>query len=90
MQPYEEDCNITEVEGAYVELGAYVRDHLPRFKWLCLDVWDQEVYKAAIAFRRLFDKQGTGIVVRQPHRGDEIELFVTRDSFLGSFEDEAA
>lgn len=88
VQPYEEDCNIAEVEESYAELGAYVRDHLPRFKWLCLDVWDQEVYQAAKVFVGLFDKQGTGIVVRQPQRGDEVDVFITRESFLASFEHE--
>jgi len=89
VQPYEEDCNIAEVEEAFAELGAYVRHHLPRFKWLCLDVWDQDVYQVANVFAGLFDKQGTGIVVRQPQRGDEVEVFITRASFLDSFDEEA-
>ncbi|KAJ4341033.1 hypothetical protein N0V87_002072 [Didymella glomerata] len=89
VQPYEEDCNIAEVEDAWAELGEYVRDHLPRFKWLCLDVWDQEVYYAANVFHELFDKQGVGIVVRQPQQGDGVEVFIARESFLASFEDEA-
>jgi hypothetical protein len=89
VQPYEEDCNIAEVEDAYAELGAYIRDQLPRFKWLCLDVWDQEVYQTANVFIKLLDKQGVGIVVRQPQQGDEVEVFVTRESFSNSFEEGA-
>ncbi|KAF3053417.1 hypothetical protein E8E11_004743 [Didymella keratinophila] len=89
VQSYEEDCNIAEVEDAYAALGVYVRDHLPRFEWLCLDVWDDQVYQVANVFAGLLDKQGTGTVVRQPQRGNEVEVFVTRESFLGSFEDEA-
>lgn len=88
VQPYEEDCNIAGVEEAYAELGLYIRDRLPAFKWLCLDVWDQEVYQATAVFHGMFHEQGVGIVVRHPRRGDEAEIFVTRESFLESFEHE--
>lgn len=87
VQPYEEDCNTAEVEEAYAELGVYIRDQLPRFRWLCLDVWDKGVYQAASVFLGLFDKHGVGIVVRQPWRGSEVEVFITKKSFLASFEE---
>lgn len=89
VQPYEEDCNSAEVEAAYAELSAYVRNHLPRFKWLCLDVWDHETYHAANVFHSLFDMRGLGIVVRRPQQGDEVKVYGTRESFLGSFDYEA-
>lgn len=87
VQPYEEDCNMEDVEEAYAELGTYISDHLPRFKWLCLDVWDQKAYQAASVFMRLFDRKGMGIVVRQPLQGDGAQIFISRESFVASFEE---
>lgn len=87
VQSYEEDCDIADVEEAYAELGTYVRDHLPGFKWLCLDVWDQDVYRAARVFEGLFDRKGVGVVVRQPLRNGEVGVFVSRGEFLNSFEE---
>ncbi|KAH6637422.1 hypothetical protein C7974DRAFT_389490 [Boeremia exigua] len=87
VQPYEEDCSTVDVERSYAELGAYIRDQLPGFKWLCLDVWDPSVYIAASVFLRLFDREGRGIVVRQPWKNGEAEVFVSKEIFLNSFEE---
>ncbi|KAJ8109007.1 hypothetical protein OPT61_g7770 [Boeremia exigua] len=87
VQPYEEDCDVADVEEAYAELGTYIREHLSGFKWLCLDVWDQAVYQAASVFIRLFDKEGVGIVVRQPWCNEEAEIFMSKEAFWNTFED---
>jgi hypothetical protein len=85
MQPYEEDCNVTDVEGSYSELAAYIHVHLPSFRWLCLDVWDDDVYQAAHVFLRLFERDQVGIVVRRPLQDYNVEVFISEEGFLGSF-----
>ncbi|KAF2629953.1 hypothetical protein BU25DRAFT_446801 [Macroventuria anomochaeta] len=88
VQTYEEDCNVADVEGAYVELAEYIVDSLPGFKWLCIDVWDEKVYGAASVFSTLFEEERMGVVARKRWQGFEAEVFVSKESFLGSFEEE--
>ncbi|KAJ4987321.1 hypothetical protein SVAN01_07191 [Stagonosporopsis vannaccii] len=87
VQPYEEDCNIADVGESYAELATYIADHLHRFTWLCLNVWDQTVYQAASKFLRLFDRKGMGVVVRRPLQDDGVEVFVSEEEFRCSFGD---
>lgn len=86
MQPYEEDCAVTDVERSYLELASYIHDHLPGFKWLCLDVWDDEVYQAAHVFSKLFGRDGVGLVVRRPLQDHTVQVFLGEGDFLQSFE----
>lgn len=86
VQPYEEDCSVVDVESSYAELAVYIRDELLGFKWLCLDVWDQVVYRSAHVFSRLFENERTGIVVRQRWEDFEAEVFLYKEEFLRGFE----
>lgn len=85
VQPYEEDSNAVNVGKAYAELGVFVGEQLPRFKWLCLEVWDEAVYRTASGFLRLFDNEGMGVVVRRCFRDDKFDVFASKETFLSSF-----
>lgn len=86
VQPYEEDCDAVNVEESYAELGLFICEQVPRFKWLCLEVWDETVYQAGRGFLRLVEKEGVSVVVRRQWRDDTTEVFASGESFVGSFD----
>jgi hypothetical protein len=85
LQPYEEDCNTKNVEKSYVELGAYICEQLPRFKWLYLEICNENMHHTASVFSQLLERKGFGIVVRSRLRDGEFGVIASKERFLDSF-----
>ncbi|KAG9192377.1 hypothetical protein G6011_11111 [Alternaria panax] len=65
VQPYEEDASDAATRRAYSELSEYILRYLPRFKTLCLNIWDDEMtlYSAASEFSILLHRDDVKITV---------------------------
>ena len=86
VQPYEEDCNTEAVKKSYVELGAFICEQLPRFKWLYLEICDESVHFTASVFSQLLERKGVSIVIQRTLRNGEFGVFASKEQFLDSFE----
>jgi hypothetical protein len=65
IQPYEEDSSDEHAKRAYADLAEYILHHLPVFKRLSLNIWDDEMRtrSAASEFGILLHKEAVEIVV---------------------------
>lgn len=86
VQPYEEDCNIKDVKKSYAELGAFICEQLPQFKWLHLETCNERVHYTASVFSQLLERKGVGIVIQRTLRDGEVTVFASKEQFLDSFE----
>ena len=72
IQPYEEDCSIHLIKGAYSELANYILDHVSGLKalylYICNDGWS--LLSAATEFSIIFDLDDVKIVLRD-NRSDK-------------------
>lgn len=84
VQPYEEDASDAATRRAYSELSEYILQHLPGFKTLCLNIWDDEMrlYSAASEFSILLHRDGIKLIVRCNWWGGESREYNNARAFL--------
>lgn len=85
VQPYEEDCLVNNASDSYAKLATYIKECVPGFKCLCLNVCVGDAHQTMNVFECVLQREGTSIVVRK-HYGDfQTKTFECRESFLGRF-----
>lgn len=65
LQPFEEDCSVEASRKSYENLVEYIVLHLPSFRELHLNVWDDEMTMRGVAsvFSVLLDRENTKITM---------------------------
>lgn len=84
VQPYEEDASDAATRRAYSELSGYILQHLPGFKMLHLNIWDDEMklYSAASEFNVLLHREDVTIAVRCNRWNEETREYNDSRMFL--------
>lgn len=84
VQPYEEDCSDDNCVRAYTEFAEYILHHLPGFRKLCLNIWDDEMrlQRAASEFSILLHREGVKIVVGCSWWKGEVQEYTSVRTFL--------
>ncbi|KAF1839619.1 hypothetical protein BDW02DRAFT_2664 [Decorospora gaudefroyi] len=84
IQPYEEDCSLDASDRAHAELAEYIVQHLPNFRKLCLNFWDDEMAlrSSASGFKILLQQEDVEIAVGCSWWRGEVKRYSNSSAFL--------
>ncbi|KAH8727276.1 hypothetical protein GQ44DRAFT_612196 [Phaeosphaeriaceae sp. PMI808] len=86
IQPYEEDCSDDQGGRAYIELAQYIRDKVPAFKTLCLNIWGEETRVGSREFGMLLLVEGISISISWDWCSAATDEYTDVSAFLKAIE----